>query len=123
MSIKYEAYTWSGQKVKGVLEIDSEEAAYELLEQDQLIPYRLRPVHRRRSLAQIAPRLFQPKPQEIVNFGNYQGCYPWPLRPHRLGRPFYRAHQGLYHGLERPVNRGNELLRAAYRLLLLLHHS
>ena len=47
MSIKYEAYTWSGKKVKGVVDTDSEEAAYELLQRDELIPYRLLPVRPR----------------------------------------------------------------------------
>ena len=27
-----------------------------------------------------------------ASLGNYQECYPWPLRPHGLGRPFQRAH-------------------------------
>ena len=55
--------------------------------------------------------------------GNYQGCYPFPLRPHRLGRPLHRPDQGLDDGLERPVNWGNNLLRASYRPFLLLIHG
>ncbi|MCH8309965.1 MAG: type II secretion system F family protein [Chloroflexi bacterium] len=68
MAIRYEAYTWSGDKVKGVLDADTEEAAYELLAQEELIPYKLKPVKPRRSLVQIAPSLFQPKPQDIIDF-------------------------------------------------------
>ncbi|MCH7801384.1 MAG: hypothetical protein IIC24_07545, partial [Chloroflexi bacterium] len=68
MAIRYEAYTWSGDKVKGVLDADTEEAAYELLAQEELIPYKLKPVKPRRSLVQIVPSLFQPKPQDIIDF-------------------------------------------------------
>jgi len=32
MAIKYEAYTRTGEKVEGVLDTDSEEAAYGMLE-------------------------------------------------------------------------------------------
>ena len=68
MAIKYEAFTWTGHEVKGVLDTDSEETAYELLQEDQLIPYRLLPVRRRRSLVQLAPSLFQPKPKDLIDF-------------------------------------------------------
>ena len=68
MSIKYEAYTWSGKKVKGVVDTDSEEAAYELLQRDELIPYRLLPVRPRPSVVQLALSLFRPKSQHVVDF-------------------------------------------------------
>ena len=68
MAIRYEAYTWSGKKVKGVLEANNEEDAYELLQQDQLVPYRLSPVRRRRSLVEAAPGLFKPGPQVVIDF-------------------------------------------------------
>lgn len=68
MAIKYEAFTRQGEKVRGVLETDSEDAAYTLLEQDELIPYRLVPVRRSRSLVQRLPGLFSPGQQEIVDF-------------------------------------------------------
>lgn len=68
MAFKYEAYTQSGAKVVGVLETDSEDAAVEMLEQDNLIPYRLEPVRRRRSFVQVMPSLFQPKTQDILDF-------------------------------------------------------
>ncbi len=68
MAIRYEAYTQQGEKVKGVLETDSEEDAYGLLEKDELIPYRLQPVKTRRSLVQIMPGLFKPRPQEVIDF-------------------------------------------------------
>jgi type IV pilus assembly protein PilC len=68
VAIRYEAYTWSGDKVKGVLDADTEEDAYELLAQEELIPYKLKPVKSRRSMVQVAPSLFQPKPQDIIDF-------------------------------------------------------
>lgn len=48
--------------------MDREEDARELLRQDQLIPYRLVAVKPRRSLVQLAPSLFRPKPQELIEF-------------------------------------------------------
>jgi type IV pilus assembly protein PilC len=68
MVIKYVAYTWQGERREGVLEVDREEDARELLRQDQLIPYQLVPVLPRRSLVQLAPSLFRPKPQELIEF-------------------------------------------------------
>ena len=68
MAIKYEAYTKLGQKVKGVLQTDSEEDAYGQLEREDLIPYRLRPVRARKALAERAPGLFRPKQQDIIDF-------------------------------------------------------
>ena len=68
MVIRYVAYNWVGQKVTGVLETDSEDDAYEQLEGEDLIPYRLQPVRRRRTLVQLIPTLFKPKPKEIVDF-------------------------------------------------------
>ena len=73
MSIKYEAYTRLGEKVKGVLQTDSEEAAYDMLEGEELIPYRLRSVRPRRSLVQLMPGLFRPKPQDIIDFTRQLG--------------------------------------------------
>ena len=68
MAIKYEAYTRSGEKVEGVLDTDSEEAAYGMLENEELIPYRLRTVRRIPSLVRIAPSLFKPKPKDVIDF-------------------------------------------------------
>jgi type IV pilus assembly protein PilC len=68
MVIKYVAYTWQGERREGVLEVDREEDARELLRQDQLIPYRLVQIRPRRSLVQLAPSLFQPKPQDVIEF-------------------------------------------------------
>ena len=68
MAIKYEAYTWSGEKVTGVLETYSEEDAYEMLRQDELVPYRLETVRERRTLVQIVPRLFPARPQDLIDF-------------------------------------------------------
>jgi len=68
MAIKYEAYTKLGQKVKGVLQTDSEEDAYGQLEREELIPYRLRPVRTRKTLTQLAPGLFRPKQQDVIDF-------------------------------------------------------
>lgn len=68
MVIRYVAYTWQGQRVEGVLPVDREEEALALLERDELIPYRLVPVRPRRSLVQLAPSLFRPQPQELIEF-------------------------------------------------------
>ena len=68
MVIKYIAYTWQGQKVEGVLDVMTEEDARQLLQDDQLIPYRLMTVRPRRTFVQIAPSLFHPKPKEIIEF-------------------------------------------------------
>ena len=68
MSIKYEAYTRLGEKVVGVLHTDSEEAAYEILEQEDLIPYRLRPARSGLSLPRMFPTLFNPSSQDIIDF-------------------------------------------------------
>ena len=68
MAIKYEAYTWSGEKVTGVLETYSEEDAYEMLRQDELVPYRLETVRERRTLVQIVPRLFPARSQDLIDF-------------------------------------------------------
>lgn len=68
MAIKYEAYTRSGEKVEGVLDTDSEEAAYGMLENEELIPHRLRTVRRLPSLVRMAPSLFKPKPKDVIDF-------------------------------------------------------
>ncbi len=68
MAIKYVAYNWQGEKVQGVLQTDSEEEAYERLEEDQLVPYRLTPHVRRRSIVERFPGLFRPGPQEVIDF-------------------------------------------------------
>jgi len=68
MVIRYIAYTWQGEKVEGILEVDREDEARELLQQDNLIPYRLTKVRPFPSLARLAPYLFKPKPQELIEF-------------------------------------------------------
>ncbi len=68
MAIKYEAYTRGGKKVRGVLPTDSEDDAYGMLEQDDLIPYRLKPVRARPGLVQLLPALFRPTRQDIIDF-------------------------------------------------------
>ena len=68
MVIRYVAYTWQGQRVEGVLDVATEEDARQLLQEDQLIPYRLTTVRPRRNLVQIVPSLFQPKPKEVIEF-------------------------------------------------------
>ncbi|MBI2908383.1 MAG: type II secretion system F family protein [Chloroflexi bacterium] len=68
MAIKYVAYNWRGERIQGVLDTESEATAYEMLERDKLIPYRLQAERRRRSLVQLAPYLFQPKEQTIIDF-------------------------------------------------------
>ena len=66
--IKYVAYTWQGDRVQGVLQVNREEEARELLRRDDLIPYRLTLVRPRPSLSRLAPYLFKPKSQEIIEF-------------------------------------------------------
>ena len=68
MSIKYEAYTRLGEKVDGVLHTDSEEAAYDILEQEDLIPYRLRPARSGFNPARMFPTIFNPSSQDIIDF-------------------------------------------------------
>jgi len=48
--------------------VATEEDARQRLQQDQLIPYRLTTVRTRRSLVQLAPSLFLPKPKERIEF-------------------------------------------------------
>ena len=55
MVVKYVAYTWEGQREEGVLEVDGEEEARQLLQEDNLIPYRLVRVRASRSLVQLIP--------------------------------------------------------------------
>lgn len=50
------------------MDVATEEDARQLLQRDQLIPYRLSQVRPRRSLVQIAPSLFLPKPKELIEF-------------------------------------------------------
>ena len=64
MVVKYIAFTWQGDKVEGVLDVEQVDEARELLQQDELIPYRLTMVRQRRSLVQLAPFLFKPKPKD-----------------------------------------------------------
>ena len=68
MSIKYEAYTRLGEKVVGVLHTDSEDAAYEILEQEDLIPFRLRPAQSGFNIARMFPTIFNPSSQDIIDF-------------------------------------------------------
>ena len=68
MAIKYEAFNRLGEKVRGVLQTDSTEQAYEMLDEEDLIPYRLRPVRHRPSLVRLMPGLFKPKQQDIIDF-------------------------------------------------------
>ena len=68
MALQYVAYDWLGRRIKGVLETDSEQDAYATLQEDGLIPYRLRPVRPRRSLVQLMPILFRPGRQELIDF-------------------------------------------------------
>ncbi len=68
MAIKYEAYTRAGAKVRGVLDTDSEEAAFGMLEEEELIPYRLRAVRSLPNIVRMAPSLFKPRPQDIIDF-------------------------------------------------------
>jgi len=68
MAIKYVAYSWQGQKLEGVLQVDREEDARQALERQELIPYQLAAVRHRRSMAQLMGFLFQPSPKEFIEF-------------------------------------------------------
>lgn len=68
MVVKYVAYTWQGQKVEGTLDVDEEDVAREMLQQDNLIPYSLSQVHQRRTLVQLMPVLFPASPKELIEF-------------------------------------------------------
>ena len=68
MALKYEALTWSGEKVKGVLDTDSEEVACKMLHEEALIPWRLTPATSRLNLEAVMPRLFPPTTQELIEF-------------------------------------------------------
>ena len=68
MVVRYIAYTWQGERVEGVLEVDREDEARELLQKDDLIPYRLVKVRPFPSLSPLAPLLLKPKPQELIEF-------------------------------------------------------
>ena len=41
MKIKYKAYTQNGEKVSGILDTESEQIAYNILEKKQLLPYHI----------------------------------------------------------------------------------
>ena len=68
MAIKYEAYTRLGEKVVGVLHTDDEEAVYDILEQEDLIPYRIRPAQSGFSVVRMFPTVFNPSSQDIIDF-------------------------------------------------------
>lgn len=68
MALRYVAYNQLGRRVEGVLEIDSEQAAYDTLQQDGLIPYRIERIRPPRSLVDYAPSLFKPRPQDLIDF-------------------------------------------------------
>ena len=68
MAIKYEAYTRLGEKVVGVLHTDDEEAVYDILDQEDLIPYRIRPAQSGFSLVRMFPTVFNPSSQDIIDF-------------------------------------------------------
>ena len=68
MAISYVAYTWQGQKVTGVMEAPSVEDVFDALEQDQLIPYKVKPVQERRPLVEVFPGLYKPKLRHLIDF-------------------------------------------------------
>lgn len=68
MVVRYVAYTWQGDKVEGVLDVDREEEARAMLQRDDLIPYELVRVRPLPSFSSLAPILFHPKPQEVIEF-------------------------------------------------------
>ena len=106
MAIRYEAFTWSGRKVSGVLETDSEDDAYDLLEKEELVPYRLWRVRRRPSLVELAPFLFKPKTQVLIDFSNQMASLLGsgvPLRQSLIIQRDQAGNPGLKHALRKIV--------------------
>ncbi len=68
MVVRYVAYTWQGDKVEGVLDVDREEEARAMLQREDLIPYELVRVRPLPSFSSLTPVLFHPKPQEVIEF-------------------------------------------------------
>ncbi len=68
-TIDYIAYTWTGKRVRGRLDAESMDAAYEALRRDALVPYKLAPVKEQRfSIVASAPGLFKPNTQHLTDF-------------------------------------------------------
>lgn len=61
-------HTRSGEKVTDVLDADSKkEDAVGMLEREELIPYRLKPVRKAPNLVRLAPSLFKPRAKDIID--------------------------------------------------------
>ncbi|MBM4406255.1 MAG: type II secretion system F family protein [Chloroflexi bacterium] len=59
----------TGKRVRGRLDAESVDAAYETLRREALVPYKLAPVRERRtSYVNLAPALFKPTTQNLVDF-------------------------------------------------------
>lgn len=68
MVIEYVAYNESGERVLGMLEVDSLERAQEALWTANLVVLRLKKRRRRPTLAELMPTLFGVKPLDIITF-------------------------------------------------------
>ena len=60
MKIKYKAYTQNGEKVSGILDTESEQIAYNILEKKQLLPYHIEEIENiSHSMKGLARGLYQ----------------------------------------------------------------
>ncbi|MBI2849000.1 MAG: type II secretion system F family protein [Chloroflexi bacterium] len=68
MAFRYEAYTEGGDTVTGTLEVDSEEAAEELLWHSNLTVLNLQRERKPLSLEEMLPTLMGPKKRDVITF-------------------------------------------------------
>ena len=67
MNIRYKAYTQNGEKVSGILDTESEKAAYNILEEKQLLPYHLETIKNKTFKFSINIS-FKVKTQNLITF-------------------------------------------------------
>ena len=69
--------------MEGVLDVDGEDEAREMLQRENLIPYKLVLVAQRRSLVQLLPALFPPSPKELIEYTRGDGVVTPVRHPHQ----------------------------------------
>ena len=67
MKIKYKAYTQNGEKVSGILDTESEQIAYNILEKKQLLPYHIEEIENKTFEFSINIS-FKVKTQDLITF-------------------------------------------------------
>ena len=67
MKIKYKAYTQNGEKVNGILDTESEQIAYNILEKKQLLPYHIEEIENKTFEFSINIS-FKVKTQDLITF-------------------------------------------------------